>query len=109
VLTDEQIRNIAKSLPVEPWGIGSRYGDALAFAHAMLAAIPVPEQARPEGTVDRSAAVNLARNLLETGNGMADYGGVTDRGVRVLCEAVMAMDAILAAAPTATDPQRPAP
>lgn len=42
--------------------------------------------------VDRSEAVNLARNMLE----VHECKGITDSGVRVLCEAVMAMDSVLA-------------
>lgn len=42
--------------------------------------------------VDRSEAVNLARNMLT----VHECKGITDKGVRVLCEAVMAMDSALA-------------
>lgn len=46
-------------------------------------------------TYDRSAAVNLARNVLKF---KADKT-ITAKGVRILCEAVIGMDAALAAAP----------
>lgn len=44
--------------------------------------------------LDRSAAVNLARNMLN----QHECKGITPNGVRVLSEAVMAMDAALSAA-----------
>jgi hypothetical protein len=34
-LTDEQIRIIAGTLPILPWGIGSQRCDAIAFARAI--------------------------------------------------------------------------
>jgi hypothetical protein len=34
-MTDEQILIIAGTLPIEPWGIGSRHCDAIAFARAI--------------------------------------------------------------------------
>lgn len=47
-------------------------------------------------TYDRSAAVNLARNVLKF---KADKT-ITAKGVRILCEAVIGMDAALAAHPS---------
>ncbi|MDQ0571524.1 hypothetical protein QFZ42_003358 [Variovorax paradoxus] len=46
-------------------------------------------------TLNRADAVNLARNMLT----LRDCKGITTYGVRVLCDAVMAMDAALAATP----------
>ena len=46
---------------------------------------------REQLRTDRSEAVNLAENLLERG-----CKGVTERGVKVLCEAVLMMDDAIA-------------
>jgi hypothetical protein len=50
-------------------------------------------QAETGEAVDRSDAVNLARNMLTVRN----CKGITSYGVRVLCDAVMTMDAALTA------------
>lgn len=39
----QEIYKLAKSLPVKPWGIGSRWPDALEFARALLADRRTPE------------------------------------------------------------------
>lgn len=57
---------------------------------------PVPHPAQ----VDRGDATNLARNMLT----VHDCKGITSKGVRVLSEAVMAMDAALKALPPAAVP-----
>jgi hypothetical protein len=49
---------------------------------------PAPSTAGERAEVDRSDAVNLARNI-------TDGSGVTPTGVLVLADAVMAMDALL--------------
>ena len=46
-LTDDQIRDVAHRLPQQPWGIGSRYSDALAFAHALDAARDAQSKEQP--------------------------------------------------------------
>jgi hypothetical protein len=38
-LTDEELFKIAQSMPQQPWGIGSRHCDAIAYARAVIAAI----------------------------------------------------------------------
>lgn len=57
---------------------------------------PVPHPAQ----VDRGDATNLARNMLT----VHDCKGITSKGVRVLSEAVMAMDTALKALPAAAVP-----
>lgn len=52
-----------------------------------------PAAGEQAGAVDRGDAVNLARNMLA----VRDCESITSYGVRVLCEAVMTMDAALAA------------
>lgn len=92
--------------PNEPPVFGYTSADLKAYARAAIAAdrakreIPSAQPAPGAITLDRSDAVNLARNLLEVRN----CKGITERGVRVLCKAVMAMDQALAAAPAATQP-----
>lgn len=51
-LSDEQIIDIARTMPMQPWGIGSRRQDALEFARAILAAATPQPQALPELPTD---------------------------------------------------------
>ena len=63
------------------------------FADEVRAASTTPRAVARQPPVDRSDAVNLARNMLE----VHDCKGITTAGVRILCDGVMRMDAALAA------------
>lgn len=63
------------------------------FAKLMIAMADIAKKdaALKACVVDRGDAVNLARNMLE----IHDCKGITEKGVRVLCDAVMRMDAAI--------------
>lgn len=71
-------------------GVRVRTGSAaIKFARAVLAKWGSPVVAREP--IDRGDAVNLARNAIEK----YDCKGITTKGIRVLAEAVLSMDAAL--------------
>ena len=45
--SDDQLLGIADAMPQKPWGIGSRWSDALAFARAAIARAAPPAAAAP--------------------------------------------------------------
>lgn len=65
--------------------------DALNLFESALSSSPTAPQADAGPHVDRSDAVNLARNMLD----MRDCKGITEHGVRVLCDAIVRMDAAI--------------
>ncbi|PLC06358.1 hypothetical protein CY658_04815 [Variovorax sp. RO1] len=78
------------------WSEDNASGWGIPYVRSDLTSSPEAAPAAMAG--DRSDAVNLARNMLEVRN----CKGITSYGVRVLSEAVMAMDAALVTPPAAT-------
>ena len=60
-LTDEQILHIARALPMQPWGIGSRIADLIPFAREILAAHSA--DGRPSSIALRTALVDAIEHL----------------------------------------------
>lgn len=73
------------------WCQDSVGGDEVEYVRADLVA--AKKSLKTQAPVDRSAAVNLAYNLLH----LDTAGGITARGVKTLAEAVLAMDAAMLA------------
>lgn len=98
----------------DPAGVGktnhlnwdSKEAIAVLEAAERLAALSAatPPAAGESVAVDRSDAVNLARNMLDHRN----CKGITSYGVRVLCEAILKMDAALATPPAVSAEARDA-
>lgn len=80
-----------KALLTGPANLTTQEAGAVSDAIRALLSSDAQPAGERGGFIDRSDAVNLARNMME----IHDCKGITEKGVRVLCDAVLRMDAAL--------------